>query len=295
MKDSDQKLLDLLEENSRLRKRLNEIEKAKNYARIWNDYITNDFQRGLPRRNKQGDFWEWQVVNKDESSILWPGDEWGDEPLTKRVFHLLAGNVDKEAKHFVELGAGAGRYTVLTLEHFMNASVYSFDVSAEFEKVLRRRLNEYFSSGRLFSYLIDTNYKCIYNRLKAMNLKHQIDCIYSLDAMVHVDLHTLVVYWITAALTLKNSGKLIMSVADCTTEHGTLKLINNAPGAFRLQGNAGYQFMWISNHIVQDILAKLGFSVTFHEANGRDCFFVASLKDRSAVINWISRAPIGFS
>jgi hypothetical protein len=84
----------------------------------------------------------------------------------------------------------------------------------------------------------------------------KIDGVYSFDAMVHVDLHTLFVYWMSAAKVLRPGGVLAMSVADACNEKGFMKLLHNAPGVYRLQGNTGGHFMWISREIVESTLNR---------------------------------------
>jgi len=108
--------------------------------------------------------------------------------------------------------------------------------------------------------------------------------------MVHVELHTLVMYFAIAAETLKPGGLLAMNVADATSESGFLKLINNAPGVFRLGGDAGPQFQFTSPDAIALVLKKFRFSVEFHDCNGRDLFFSARLLDPHAARQQFSKS-----
>lgn len=103
--------------------------------------------------------------------------------------------------------------------------------------------------------------------------------ILSFDAMIHIGLHILFVYRFSASRILRPGVVLAMSVADACSELGFMKLIDNTPGVYKLRGNAGGHFMWISKGITESILPRLGFDVSFAKGNDRDLFFSAILVD----------------
>ena len=81
-----------------------------------------------------------------------------------------------------------------------------------------------------------------------------------------------------------------MSVANARSDKGFMKLLFDAPGVYSQCGQAGGHFMWISPEIVEGVLSRVGFSVTFHECNGRDAWFSAKLVDPSHLADWMNRA-----
>ena len=108
--------------------------------------------------------------------------------------------------------------------------------------------------------------------------------------MVHVDLHTLFVYWLSAAKMLRPGGVLAMNVADACNENGFMKLLHDAPGVYTQRGNAGGHFMWISQEIVESTLSRLGFEVVYPNGNGRDLSFSARLVDPGRGAKWFEKA-----
>ena len=55
----------------------------------------------------------------------------------------------------------------------------------------------------------------------------QVDAVYSIEAMVHVDLQYLMAYLLTAAAALRPEGKLIMTLATMNSDHGFGKLLRD--------------------------------------------------------------------
>ena len=100
--------------------------------------------------------------------------------------------------------------------------------------------------------------------------------------MVHVELHSIIIYIATAAAVLRPGGLLSMNVADASTEKGFQKLLFNAPGVFRQGGAAGAHFQFAAPDILAMVLDRFGFSYTFHDCNKRDLFFSARLQDPDA-------------
>ena len=253
--------------------------KLDTYNSIWDNYVSEIFpniQSSTPYSQKKLE--PWRVLNSEDDHYQWPGDEWGSRLSAQQLIsEALFNHLTSEARYLCELGAGAGRYTSLTFEEIEDIKVFSFDVSKEFESALRNRLSSFVDSGHLQTFLLDKNPNFMLETFERLNLIGKIDAVYSYDAMVHVDLHTLVVYWSSAAKILKPGGLLSMNIADSCNEHGMMKLFNDAPGVYSKQGAAGGHFMWLSKQIVQEVLQKLGFEVYFYPGNGRDLSFCAKL------------------
>jgi len=273
-----------------------EQQQAGDYGNIWDSYVRDRFpelKSATPYARKQLE--AWCVLNTKDEQYDWPGDEWGDrETVAHLLDETLTFTLDSNVRYLCELGSGAGRYTVVALERFREASILSFDVSAEFERVLKERCEEFIKSGQLRTYLLNKNPQLFLSTIMQENLLGKIDGIYSFDAMVHVDLHTLFVYWISATKILRPGGLLSMSVADACNKNGFMKLIHDAPGVYAQRGNAGGQFMWISQEIVESILSRLGFVVVFSKGNGRDLFFSATLDDPNRGAEWFEKAGVNW-
>ncbi len=262
----------------------NENEKFKrmyyesNYGKYWDHYVSEDFNNVIKDvKDENG-----------QPKYRWPGDEWGDQEFWNKVFDkLFVKHVPTESRFFVEIGPGSGKYSVLVLEEFRDAKLKCFDVSAEFLNVLKTRCQKHINEGGLEPILMDYNYRFLYDNLEHSEWIGKVDCLFSIDSMVHVDLQYLTAYWITAALALRIGGKLIMSLADATTDGGYAKLINDIAVYFPLQEKMSSKFEWISPDLVQSVLGRLGFEITASEnLNNRDFLFVATLIQRKEIAQW---------
>lgn len=263
------------------------------YDSVWDHYVEEEFpkiQAAEAFANKQ--LKPWRVLNRVDQEYHWPGDEWGDRASALALFNAA---VDLEAAdHLIEIGSGSGRYTQLALECLKPSRLLSFDVSPAFEKALRDRFNGPVKAGQIETYQIDANPRGIVDKVRERGLIGQIDALYSFDALVHVDLHTVFIYWLSATKLLREGGRLAMNVADASSDHGFQKLIHDAPGAFKRQGNAGPHFMWIGPDIVESCLTKLGFAVEFPEGNGRDLSIRATLVDPERGREWFGESGAGY-
>ncbi len=264
------------------------------YGSVWDEYVKERFpaiKAATPFAQRE--LAPWRVLNTKDNEYIWPGDEWGDRETARRLFNESFGSrLGDDVKFLCELGAGAGRYTVLALERFSHSTILSFDVSAEFEAILKKRCSPFVEAGRLKTYLLDEDPLRLVNTVLKKGLFGKIDGVYSFDAMVHVDLHTLLVYWISAARMLKPGGILAMNVADASSENGFMKLLNDSVGIYRQVGNAGGHFMWASEDIAVKTLGRLGFEVTITEGNGRDVSFSAKLVDADRSARWLKKARV---
>jgi hypothetical protein len=90
--------------------------------------------------------------------------------------------------------------------------------------------------------------------LRNKMLVRKLDAFFSIDAMVHVDLQFLVVYFITAALTLKENGLMIMTLANAVSQNGFKHLLDGAKPYYPLQGKPTAKFEYLSPDIVDLVL-----------------------------------------
>jgi cyclopropane fatty-acyl-phospholipid synthase-like methyltransferase len=212
--------------------------------------------------------WDAYVEQWGRGGLRWPGDEWGDSELWDRVFQQLfvPGGVDGWEKA-VEIGPGSGKYTLRVLEH-SPATLRAYDVSARFLEVCRERCAEHVASGRLILQELEGSRPDeMLSDLEPWRRK--VDGFYSIDAMVHVDLQYLIAYLVTAAVVLKERGKLILTLANAASERGFDALLDCIWRHYPSQVNplvAG-KYEWLSPDLVESILPRLGFELDHLEAN----------------------------
>lgn len=85
----------------------------------------------------------------------------------------------------------------MAFERFVDTTILSFDVSSELEKALKSRCSQKVESKQLQNFLLNDNPKFFLGTIHEKGLNGKI------DAMVHVDPHTLFVYWASAAIVLR--------------------------------------------------------------------------------------------
>src|SRR5262249_197583 len=137
----------------------------------------------------------------------WPGDEWGSGQLVYDNLFVPAGVHDWQRA--VEIGPGSGKYTLRVLAG-SPAVVRAYDISPQLLKVWEARCERLITEGRLSLQLLNgiTTDQMLAD-LSERGWSRTVDAVFSIDAMVHVDLQYLIVYLITAALVLKPGGKVI--------------------------------------------------------------------------------------
>jgi hypothetical protein len=229
------------------------------YARNWDKYVQQHFPKVKERR----------------PDLAWPGDEWGNQNQWTTYFErLIADSLPHDTAWALEIGGGAGKYTILTLDRFPGAKIISCDVSVAYLDVLRDRCADHIARGRLFPEFIEPSASALTDACRKHDLVGKLDAVISIDAMVHVDLQYLASYWKESAHLLRSGGKLIMTVADATSPAGTVKLLEDIPLYFSNANMLG-KFEWISPDIVTTVLGHLGFDVKIFRLE-RDCGFVAT-------------------
>lgn len=254
------------------------------YSETWDNYVTETFPQiqATPTRSQE-ELHSWQVLNTVDKEFTWPGDEWGDAAAVQNILQTCVFDYfDETPGVFCELASGSGRFTDAVMKKFPSAEIDCFDISQEFLNQMMRRFQAEIERKQVQTHLLTGDPRLMYKRLAKASRVRSIDCVFSYDAMVHVDLHSVAIYIATAAAVLKPGGLLSMSVADASTELGLQKLLFNAPGVFRRGGAAGGHFQFASPEAFRAILSSLGFSYEFHDCNQRDLFFSARLEDPDA-------------
>ena len=225
----------------------------------------------------------------DRTDLPWPGDEWGNPDGWRDQFETLFSRAGvTEWRDAVEIGPGSGKYTLELLNAVPGARVHAYDVSSSFLAVCAERCQEEIEAGRLRLERLESQHaRELLDDLERHELAGRLDGFYSIDSMVHVDLQYLVVYLLTAALTLREGGHLVLTLADAVSDKGFAKLMEDASLYYPRQGQPSGKFEWLGKELVTDLLARLGFEVVFMDnyvtrrpGEGRDICLVARLHRR---------------
>ena len=212
-----------------------------------------------------GDVWDRYVAKafpklQEQRDLTYPGEEWGNETRWQAIFeHLFVSAGVANWQYAVEIGGGGGKYTERVLLSNDLVKIWGFDVSQNFLDATSERLGNY--ANRLFLHRLDDQPDAILKLLQDAGIVRQVDALFSIDAMVHVDLQYLVAYWINAALVLRPGGHVIMTLADPTTQVGFEKLIRDIRKFYRFQGAVCPKFEYLSKQIVEHVLTNLGFDI----------------------------------
>lgn len=257
-----------------------------------------------------GELWDQYVVKgvaklQEESGcgLSYPGEEWGTEASWNAIFdHLFVPGDVRNWQHAIEVGGGGGKYTERVLDANPDVRVWGFDVSRNFLDATAERLSQHVNANRLVLNEIDgVHPDAMLRLLENGGSVRKVDAMFSIDAMVHVDLQYLVTYWITAALVLRKGGRILMTLADPTSEAGFQKLIRDIKKFYKYQGRICPKFEYLDRNIVSHILQNLGFEVESLEhwsyspgAPARDIYLIARLENLERAENFraaISSAP----
>jgi hypothetical protein len=234
-------------------------------GRTWDQYLEN-----------------WQLEHNAEGQYEWPGDEWGNPETWAELYTNLFETAGVAGwLHAAEIGPGSGKYSDRVLRG-SNATIRAYDVSADFMRVCERRCARWIEARRLSLHLIEGIPPSeMLDDLADAHLLRKLDAFYSIDAMVHVDLQYLVVYFIVAALSLRVGGKLVLTLSNATSEEGFDKLLHDIGWTYPQQGdpNGSGKFEWLSPDIVRFVLSRLGFDVWMPSGEGRDIWLIATLVD----------------
>lgn len=239
------------------------MKKVRNYADDWDEYVKNSSK-----------YSRMEPTNKGRMDLIYPGDEWGT-PEEWAVFSnrfLKPFLPDDLSGIAVEIGQGSGKYTLEIVDK--TSQIICIDVSEEFMKIAKERLKSYSEQDRVhFELLKLQNCNEIVNLLRKRNLIGKIDLFFSIDSMVHVELHTLIAYFINAAKCLKVGGHMTMGVASCANNAGFARLLDETPWCYGGM-RPSHQFYFLSKDIIYLVLEKLGFEIVLFDEQ-RDINFVA--------------------
>ncbi|MBU8539924.1 methyltransferase [Falsiroseomonas tokyonensis] len=221
------------------------------YGQLWDVYVAESFPR----------------LQKEDQRLAWPGQEWGNEASWQRIFDKLfvpAGVQSWQAA--IEIGGGSGKYTERVLRAGQAVRVWGFDVSRNFLDATAARLGDDIKAGRLSLHEIDAAHPDgMFTLLAEAGQARRLDAVFSIDAMVHVDLTYLTTYWMNAALLLKPGGRVLMTLADPNTGGGFQKILRDIRKFYRMQGRICPKFEYLSTDIVRAILTRLGFEIELLE------------------------------
>jgi hypothetical protein len=228
-----------------------------------------------------------QVGDGDLPKESWPDDEWGKKTDWEQVFRSMFLDFGaRDWRHCVEIGAGSGKYARLLLDHSAS-DIVAFDISPAFLDVLRQRLATEIDAGRVIPVLLEGKSSSeILGFLDHRGLTGRLDAFYSVDAMVHVTLQHLITYLLTAAVTLRMGGMLLLTLPNATSDKGFATLLDDARRCYSQQRDPNIpRFEWLSPELVSGVLAQLGFKVQFILPFGgsmseyRDLHVAATLTD----------------
>jgi SAM-dependent methyltransferase len=227
--------------------------------------------------------WDFYAERGGQSKTGWPGDEWGTEETWQRLFDQLFVKFEvSKWNNCVEVGCGSGKYTRKVLTASDHVRVIAADISPVYQSYCRERLTQEKLVDRVTFVQLDTNPNTLMRSIDTAKLRGKLDAFYSIDAMVHVDLQHLLVYLVTAAVALKPSGNMIMTLANSASDLGFEKLVKDARQMFRKQNEPTAKFEWMSLEMVSDLLPRLGFAIDLLRAGGRFIHVVASKKTEPA-------------
>ena len=250
------------------------------------------------RESVYSSFWDWYVngwydqdpravgrhhKGRDLAALEWPGDEWGNPDYWRFIFEQLFEPAGVESwERAVEIGPGSGKHTLQVIQA-SEATVRAYDVSEQFLGICQQRCAEELKAGRLELQLLDPGHPSyMLSDISKRGWRGRLDAVYSIAAMVHVDLQYLIVYLLTAALALKPGGKLVMTLATATNEGGFEKLLGDIKYFWTSQSDPGgsAKYEWLSAEMVESILRRLGFDLdVIADHPHRDLHLVASLND----------------
>jgi SAM-dependent methyltransferase len=244
--------------------------KKQTYDQLWDVYVAEAFPK----------------LQQADSRLVYPGQEWGNEKSWQRIFDKLfvpAGVAQWDAA--IEIGGGGGKYTERVLHASDTVRLFGFDVSRNFLDATAARLSDFVEAGRLSLHEIDpVQPDAMFTTLAAQGLARKVDAVFSIDAMVHVDLTYLTTYWMNAALLLKPGGRVLMTLADPTTPSGFQKILRDIRKFYRFQGRICPKFEYLSAEIAGFVLRRLGFEIELlepwsnHEGRPpRDLYLIARL------------------
>ncbi len=239
------------------------MKKVRSYGDDWDEYVEHS-----------SEYAKKEPTNTGRTDLRYPGDEWGTpEEWTAYADTFLRPFLPDDLSGIaVEIGPGSGKYTLEVVNK--TKKIICFDVSKEFMKTAKQRLSQYVTQGKIEFELLELwNCNEIISCLKGKHLLGEVDLFFSVDSMVHVELHTLIAYFISAAKSLKLGGHMTMGVASCANDKGFQRLLDETPWCYGGM-RPSHQFYFLSKDIVYFVTQQLGFDVVLFDEK-RDINFVA--------------------
>jgi SAM-dependent methyltransferase len=249
---------------------------SNQYSQAWDHYV-GDWSGDLTKRT---DLDARLASDGGRGKVKWPGDEWGNEEIWKGVIdRLLVPAGLSQWKRVIEIGQGSGKYTLPVLAQ-PDAQVKCFDMSQKFLDVCGARCADYVKERRLSLHcLVNDQPRMIQQICEQEGWTRNVDAFMSIDAMVHVDLNILASYFLAASEVLKPGGKLVMTLADVSSDAGFEKLMRELTYTFNTAGQFNCQFEWLHPALVKDLLPRFGFEVTRLANAWRDIELIATFVD----------------
>lgn len=223
---------------------------------------------------------DWDQHFSRQGRLEWPGDEWGSSKVWEAVHRRMFVPAGLEQwRRAVEIGPGSGKYTLQALRN-PELTVRAYDVSRSFLDICGQRCEAAIQEARLSLHLLHLEHPYeLLADLTAAGWRREVDAFFSIDTMVHVDLQDLIVYFITAALTLKPEGKLLVTLSNATSELGFRLLLREISKCYGQSAGPYGRFRWLSPQIPELILPRLGFRVDSLSTAPRDIYLIATLTD----------------
>jgi cyclopropane fatty-acyl-phospholipid synthase-like methyltransferase len=216
-----------------------------------------------------GSQWDHYVTHTKQTKDYLPGDEWGEEKRWDMLFKsLLAPAGDSEpVRHFAEIGQGSGKYTKRALSHFDSDVAVCCDVSKEFLRLAEEQLSMEFDCKEIHYEELEQVPLGLYNSVSKYVNPGELDLLFSMDAMVHVELSVIFTYLVNANYLLREGGTVAMTTANGASSQAMGKIIKDIPAYFRTGGAFCGRFFFMSHDILLSLLQHSGFTLEWCEHN----------------------------
>lgn len=221
--------------------------------------------------------WDYYARNMRRDDGKWPGDEWGTPESWDGLFQkLFLDHGAADWKTCVEIGPGSGKYTIRLLDK-SDAQVLAADISPGYQEVFKERIKSVGLESRVDTLLLNNRSATLRKGIEKKDWSNKLDALYSIDAMVHVDLQFVIAYLVTAADCLKVGGRLVMTLSNVCSDRGFDKLIRDTKAIFNRMNSHTAKFEWMSPDQVRSLLPRLGFRIDMLDTSGRDILLAATL------------------
>ncbi len=208
----------------------------------FNHYVTAVFPG---RRAAAGASWQW------------PGDEWADDALQAATWRWITDHRPSPMNSVVELGAGAGKYTVPLLRH-TTARVAAYDISDAFIDCLERRCIRFIEEERLVAHRIDWSDN--EGLLRRQGRSRDVDMVLAIDVLMMMDFQSALVYLVSAAAMLRPGGRLLATFADGGSDSGLARMMRDLGRHSASDSAPCTRFHWVDRTLLERVLPRIGFA-----------------------------------